>query len=215
MSDPQDRQIRIAAVLGTARPRNFTSMALALVIDEIEKREGIVVDLIDPATMNLPLPGSSPDSAETKTIQEIVSKSTGVVFSTPEYHGTYSSAVKLIIENLGFPSVLASKPVALVGVAAGQIGAIKALEHLRSVLSHVGAIVLPGPISVAGVQNVFDEEGHCVDEAVEKMVRGVGTNLVEYIRGHVCPRVALEEMLRRGQALNWTPPESDQAAALQ
>ena len=155
MSDPQDSQIRIAAVLGTSRPGNFTSKALALVIDEIEKQGDIGVDLIDPATMNLPLPGLSPDSAEPKTIQEIVSKSTGVIFSTPEYHGTYSSAVKLIIENLGFPSVLASKPVALVGVAAGQIGAIKALEHLRSVLSHVGAIVLPGPVSVAGVQNVF------------------------------------------------------------
>ncbi len=122
---------------------------------------------------------------------------------------------KLIIENLGFPSVLASKPVALVGVAAGQIGAIKALEHLRSVLSHVGAIVLPGPVSVAGVQNVFDEEGRCVDEAIEKMVRGVGTNLVEYIRGHICPRVPLEEMMRRGPAFNWTPRESEQLAAPQ
>jgi len=215
MNDGNSSGIRIVAILGTSRPGNFTSKALALVIDEIEKQGDIGVDLIDPATMNLPLPGLSPDSAEPKTIQEMVSKSTGVVFSTPEYHGTYSSAAKLIIENLGFPSVLASKPVALVGVAAGQIGAIKALEHLRSVLSHVGAIVLPGPVSVAGVQNVFDEEGRCVDEAVEKMVRGVGTNLVEYIRGHVCPRVALEEMLRRGPALNWTPAESDQAAAPQ
>jgi hypothetical protein len=47
------------------------------------------------------------------------------------------------------------------------------------------------------------------------MVRGVATNLVEYIRGHVCPRVALEEMMRRGPALDWTPPESEQAAAPQ
>lgn len=215
MNDGNSGGIRIVAILGTARPGNFTSKALALVIDEIEKQEDIVVDLIDPATMNLPLPGLGPDSVEPKTIQELVSKATGVVFSTPEYHGTYSSAAKLIIENLGFPSVLASKPVALMGVAAGQIGAIKALEHLRSVLSHVGAIVLPGPVSVAGVQNVFDEEGRCVDEAIEKMVRGVGTNLIEYIRGHICPRVALEEMMRRGPALNWTPPESEQAAARQ
>ncbi len=213
MNDGNSGGIRIVAILGTARPGNFTSKALALVIDEIEKQEDIVVDLIDPATMNLPLPGLGPDSVEPKTIQELVSKATGVVFSTPEYHGTYSSAAKLIIENLGFPSVLASKPVALVGVAAGQIGAIKALEHLRSVLSHVGAIVLPGPVSVAGVQNVFDEEGRCVNEAIEKMVRGVGTNLVEYIRGNICPRVALEEMMRRGPALNWTPGE--ESAALQ
>ena len=215
MNDGNSGGIRIVAILGTARPGNFTSKALALVIDEIEKQEDIVVDLIDPATMNLPLPGLGPDSVEPKTIQELVSKATGVVFSTPEYHGTYSSAAKLIIENLGFPSVLASKPVALVGVAAGQIGAIKALEHLRSVLSHVGAIVLPGPVSVAGVQNVFDEEGRCVDEAIEKMVRGVGTNLVEYIRGNICPRVALEEMMRRGPALNWTPGEGERSAALQ
>ena len=140
MSVPKDKNFRIVAVLGTARPGNFTSKALALVIDEIEKQGDIGVDLIDPATMNLPLPGQGSDSAEPKTIQELVSKSTGVVFSTPEYHGSYSSAAKLIIENLGFPSVLAGKPVALVGVAAGQIGAIKELEHLRSVLSHVGAI---------------------------------------------------------------------------
>ena len=213
MSDAQDKRIRIAAILGTSRPGNFTSKALALVIDEIEKQGDIGIDLIDPAAMNLPLPGLGPDSGEPKTIQELVSKSTGVVFATPEYHGTYSSAAKLIIENLGFPSVLASKPVALIGVAAGQIGAIKALEHLRSVLSHVGAIVLPGPVSVAGVQNVFDEDGRCVDEATEKMVRGVGTNLVEYIRDHICPRVTLEEMMRRGPALNWTPREREQAAA--
>ena len=213
MNVARDRNIRVAAVLGTARPRNFTSKALALVIDEIEKQGDIGVDLIDPATMTFPLPGLSPEQAESRIIQEIVSTSTGVVFSTPEYHGTYSSAAKLIIENLGFPSVLASKPVALLGVAAGKIGAIKALEHLRSVLSHVGAIVLPGSVSVAGVQNVFDEEGRCVDEAVEEMVRGVGTNLVEYIRGHVCPRVALEEMMRRGPALYWTPPESAMGGA--
>ena len=80
MNDGNSGGIRIVAVLGTARPGNFTSKALALVIDEIEKQEDIGVDLIDPATMNLPLPGSSPDSADTKSIQEIVSKSTGVVW---------------------------------------------------------------------------------------------------------------------------------------
>ena len=215
MDDSQDKRIRIVAVLGTTRPGNFTSKALALVIDEIEMQADIRVDLIDPAKMHLPFPGLDPDSSEHEALQEMVSKATGVVFSTPEYHGTYSSAAKLIIENLGFPSVLASKPVALVGVAAGQIGAIKALEHLRSVLSHVGAIVLPGPVSIAGVQNVFDEEGRCRDEVVEKMVRGVATNLIEYIRGYVCPRVALEDMMRRGPAFRWAPAEGEPAAQLQ
>ena len=104
--------------------------------------------------------------------------------------------LKLIIENLGFPSVLAGKPIALLGVAAGRIGAIKSLEQLRSVCSHVGAIVLPGPVSVARVREVFDENGTCHDPEMEKQLRGVGTNLLNYLHTSVCPQTALEEMVR-------------------
>ena len=188
--------IRIVAILGTARPGNFTSKALALVTDEIEKHEGIALDVIEPGTMNLPLPGTDPGSADMKALRDTVSNAIGVVFSTPEYHGSYSSVSKLVIENLGFPSVLATKPVALLGVAAGQIGAIKALEHLRSVLSHVGAIVLPGPVSVARVGTVFDESGRCLDATTETRIRGVATNLIDYIHRNICPQVALEQMVR-------------------
>ena len=46
-------------------------------------------------------------------IQEIVTKADGIVFSTPEYHGSMSSVAKLIIENLSYPSVLADKPVVM------------------------------------------------------------------------------------------------------
>ena len=69
--------------------------------------------------------------------------------------------MKLLIDNLGFPSALSGKPVALLGVAAGRIGAIKALEHLRSVASHVGAQVLPGPVSVASVGRSSMEKDGC------------------------------------------------------
>ncbi len=191
-------KIHIVAIVGSVRPGNFTRKALDLVIDEIEKTEGVSIEVIDPADMNLPLPGQG-DSEVTISLQETVSAATGIVISTPEYHGSFSSVAKLVIENLGFPSVLSGKPIALLGVAAGAIGAIKSLEQLRSVCSHIGAIVLPGPVSVAGVQKVFDEDGRCLDEGTEKRVRGVATNLIEYIKGNICPRIALEEMVRRGK----------------
>ncbi len=196
MADDENTGIRIAVILGTARPGNYTSKALALVIDEIEKRDGIALNFIDPAKLNLSAPGADPDSPDATALRETISKATGVIFSTPEYHGTFASVTKLVIENLGFPSILAGKPVALVGVAAGQIGAIKALEHLRSVLSHVGAIVLPGPVSVAAVRSVFDEDGTCNDETTERLLRGVADNLIDYVRKHICPSIALEQMVR-------------------
>jgi FMN reductase len=122
------------------------------------------------------------------------------VLATPEYHGSFSSVTKLVIENLGFPSVLAGKPVALLGVAAGAIGAIKSLEQLRSVCAHVGAIALPLPVSVANVQKAFDADGRCLDPAVEKRVRGAATHLLDYLRRHVCPAITLERVLREGVA---------------
>jgi FMN reductase len=121
-----------------------------------------------------------------------------VVLATPEYHGSCSSVIKLVIENLGFPSALAGKPVALVGVAAGQIGAIKALEHLRSVCSHVGAIVLPGLVSVASVRAAFDESGRVTDPKVEKRLHDAARGLLDYINTSVCPRLTLEAMVREG-----------------
>jgi FMN reductase len=126
----------------------------------------------------------------------MVDAATGVILATPEYHGSFSAYLKQVIENLGFPSRLAGKPVALLGVAAGQIGAIKSLEQLRSVCSHVGAIVLPGPVSVAGVQRVFNEQGVCLDEKVEARIRGVGDSLIHYVQQNICPRMALEHMVR-------------------
>ena len=85
-------------------------------------------------------------------------------------------------------------------VSNSQIGAIKALEHLRSVCSHVGAIVLPGPVSVAGVHKMFDDSGRCLDEGTEKRLRGASIRLIEYIHNHICPKIALEQMVRNGSS---------------
>jgi NAD(P)H-dependent FMN reductase len=120
----------------------------------------------------------------------------GVVLGTPEYHGGFSAMAKLIIENLGFPSELSGKPVALVGVAAGRIGAIKSLDQLRGVCSHVGAIVLPKSVSIAGVQAAFNEAGDCVDEEVERALRGVASALLEFMKDYVIPKLTLEALLR-------------------
>jgi len=192
--------IRIVVVNGSVRAGNYTAKASALVIDELRKQEHVSVELIDPSVLKLPLPGTELNAEVTRNLQATVSAATGVVLATPEYHGTFSSVIKLVIENLGFPSVLSGKPVALLGVAAGAIGAIKALEHLRSVCSHIGAITLPLPVSVAQVQRVFDADGRCLDPNVEKLVRGVGTNLLRYVQQNICPRITLERVLREGVA---------------
>ncbi|MEM7164032.1 MAG: NAD(P)H-dependent oxidoreductase [Planctomycetota bacterium] len=190
---------KIVAITGSVQAKAKTRAALDIVLDEVTKRTDIEVDLIDPGTINLPLPGQNGDEGAIQELQDRVASATGVVLGTPEYHGSYSSVIKLVIDNLGYPSVLAGKPIGLLGVAAGEIGAIKALEHLRSVCSHVGALVLPGPVSIPSVHLMFDESGNCTDERMENRIRRLAETMTNYIEDHICPKITLEDMVRRNE----------------
>jgi len=192
--------IRIALVNGSARPGNYTGKALALVADEFRRNPKYSVEILEPGRMGLPLPGIDLKHPAAVELQQALARASAIVLATPEYHGSFSSVIKLAIENMGFPSPLAGKPVALLGVAAGAIGAIKSLEALRGVVSHVGALALPLAVSVANVQSVFNEEGQCLDPAVERHIRRVATGVADYLQQHLCPRVTLERLQREGLA---------------
>jgi NAD(P)H-dependent FMN reductase len=184
----------VVSISATSRPENYTARALAVVNDELSQRVGTPL-VFDAREMSLAFPGHGATD-DAKRLKEAIGEAPGVVIGTPEYHGGFSAMAKLVIENLGFPSALSGKPIALVGVAAGRIGAIKSLEQLRGVCSHVGGLVLPGSVSIAGVQKVFDEEGRCTDPDVEKSLRGLADSLVDYLDRHVCPLYTLESMVR-------------------
>lgn len=194
-------KIKIVVINGSGRPGNYTGKALNIVMDELSKHPEISAQLINSGELLLPLPGVNPNSESSKKLKEDVKNAVGVILATPEYHGSFSSLMKLTIENLGFPSVLSGKPVGLVGVAAGAIGAIKSLEQLRGVCSHIGAIVLPLSISVANVQNVFDEKGNCLDPNIDKLLRRAPEQLLNYINQNLCPAVTLERLLREGNKI--------------
>src|SRR5262245_47589180 len=114
-------RINIVTVCGSVRPGNYTAKALALTVDELNKHSKAKVNSIDLDTYNLPFPGKPARDSSPERLRQIVREATGVVIATPEYHGSFSSVIKLAIENLGFPSPLAGKPIALLGVAGGQI----------------------------------------------------------------------------------------------
>jgi len=111
--------IRIVVLNGSVRPGNYTRMAFALVVEELRKDPQVSVDVISPGGA-LPPPGTGLDSAATEDLQSRVLRAAGVVLATPEYRGSFSSVMKLMIENLGFPSVLAGKTVALIGIDRGD-----------------------------------------------------------------------------------------------
>ena len=106
--------IKITAICGSVRPNNATSKVLGLALDELATQSDVEVTPVYLEELDLPLPGlpaRDPEAAE--RLQRSVEEATGVLLASPEYHGGVSSPMKLAIDNLGFPSMLAGKPVAL------------------------------------------------------------------------------------------------------
>ncbi|UCC23876.1 MAG: NAD(P)H-dependent oxidoreductase [Gemmatimonadales bacterium] len=185
---------RILCISATSRPNNYTARALGVVVDEL-CRNGADVEVLDARELHLPFPGQ-PDDGDAERLRLKVEEASAVILATPEYHGGYAAMCKLIIENLGFPSVMADKPLGLLGVAAGRIGAIKSLEQLRAVCSHVGALVLPRAVSIAGVRKAFTPDGACTDPATEAALRGLARSLLDFLESYAGTHDALETAVR-------------------
>jgi len=146
--------------------------------------------------MMLAFPGEYNAPLVAEELMTRVGVADALVLATPEYHGSYSSVIKAIIDNLGYPSAMAHKPAILLGVASGKIGAVKALEHLRSVCAHVGTIVLPNPVSIALVEEVFSEQGICMHPEVAGLIERAADYLLDYLRGITPDEPSLEEVVR-------------------
>jgi len=193
----ENEPIKILIIIGSVRENNYSTMVANLISDELNKYETVEYEIIDPKNLRLPFPGQKIENNSVEFLQSKVKETTAVVLITPEYNGTYSSIMKLIIENLGYPSVMAGKPVTLVGIASGSIGAIKSLEHLRSTSAHVGSIVLPKVTSVPTVDKFFDSKGKCLNEKVEKIIRLSATNLIQFIHDHIQDIPSMEQTARQ------------------
>jgi hypothetical protein len=58
-------------------------------------------------------------------------------------------------------------------------------------------MVLPAPISIAGINRLVGAQGEISDAATNKALQSVATSLLDYLRSHVCPRFTLEAMMRQ------------------
>lgn len=177
--------MHIAVMIGSVRDGSNTGKAATVIVAALKDNAAVTVDIINPRQLALAIPGAPGQEAAaealTVSMQTRIKAVDGVIMVTPEYDGTYSAVLKLMIEYLGYPSVLAGKPVAVLGVAAGRIGALKALEHLRSLLIHIGALVVPMPQSIAEAHRVFDADGKVLDPHAETAMRVVAASLVAFI----------------------------------
>tara|TARA_B100001057_G_scaffold101779_3_gene98916 strand:- start:869 stop:1411 length:543 start_codon:yes stop_codon:yes gene_type:complete len=174
----------IILITGTNRKASKSSVmarCLSLIYDELGV-ENKVLELNE-----LPPETFSPDAYIVKPpkvlefTQDILNAS-GLVVVTPEYNGSMSGALKLFIDLLPFPESFEGRPVCYVGLASGQFGALRPVEHLQQVFGYRNAFNFPKRVFIPAVHDFLDDEKGILDEDLATRLKEQARLFVEFCR---------------------------------
>ncbi|HZN99152.1 MAG TPA: NAD(P)H-dependent oxidoreductase [Gemmatimonadales bacterium] len=125
----------------------------------------------------------------------------GLLIATPEHNDGIPGVLTTAIEwgsRLPGRAPLAGKPVALVGASPSQTGTARAQLHLRQLLGHVRALVLPPPELLIGrAHERFDSNLRLTDESTRKILSDL---LVRFSRWIARERAVVEAEQNRLRA---------------
>jgi NAD(P)H-dependent FMN reductase len=109
-------------------------------------------------------------------VQKMIVESAGLHVVTPEYNGTFPGVLKYFIDMLKFPESFERKPVAFVGEAAGQWGALRSVEQLQQIFGYRNAFIFPERVFIPGVGQALNDAGELTNpdlvERLQKQVSG-------------------------------------------
>jgi chromate reductase, NAD(P)H dehydrogenase (quinone) len=91
------------------------------------------------------------------------------IFIIPEYNGSFPGILKLLIDVMDPKIAFFGKKAAFTGIATGRAGNLRGMDHLTSIMHHVGVTVLPLQLPVSRVQQEIINENQFT-EATEKLV---------------------------------------------
>jgi len=100
--------------------------------------------------------------------QEQILNSDGILFIVPEYNGSFPGVLKYFIDLWQYPESFEGRRVAFVGVAAGQWGGLRAVEHLQGVMGYRNARQFPMRIFINHIYDRWDWEKSVLKKKHEK-----------------------------------------------
>jgi chromate reductase, NAD(P)H dehydrogenase (quinone) len=123
--------------------------------------------------------------AEVEAFASALREADAVLIATPEYNhvvpGVLANAIDWGSRPLGGTVPLHQKPVAVIGASPGMLGTARAQDHLKFVLFHLGARVLPASVVVGGARGKFDQDGRLTDPETRRRIAKLLATLAEFV----------------------------------
>lgn len=182
--------IRVVGLCGSLRPGSYTRMALEAALAGA-REAGALTELVDLRDYQLVFCDGKEDEsrypADVARLRAAVKAADGVIFGSPEYHGSFSGVLKNALDLMGFEE-LEGKMIGLVGVSGGRMGAFEALNGLRTIGRALHAWVIPEQASLPEAWQAFDESGAVKDPKLGARLREVGRQVARYALLHKCQK---------------------------
>jgi FMN reductase len=159
---------------------------------------GAETELLDLRELDLPMfnPDAEP-TAQTLEMVDALKAADGLIWSSPLYQGSISGSFKNALDWLHLPSgsiYLTDRVIGLISAAGGTQG-LQAINTMEFSVRALRGWAVPFVVPVSSAARLFDDEGRLEDEAVERQLKMLGSEVVrvaEHFRVEESPDHATE-----------------------
>jgi chromate reductase, NAD(P)H dehydrogenase (quinone) len=157
---------RVLAFSGSARTGSWNALLLKIAADDL-RAHGVVVTDLSLRDYALPLYDSDLEAQDgvpesVVALRRLIHEHDGLLIACPEYNGSVTPLLKNALDwcsrpgdGLGALEPFRLKPALIVGTSIGPFGALRAIGHLRAILSKMGAAVVPEDLAVPNAPAAF------------------------------------------------------------
>lgn len=185
---------RILVFAGSSRKGAYSGRTADAAVKELALQGAEVTRL---SLADYPLPIMDEDHEKERGIPENavqlarqIAAHDAVVICTPEYNGSVPPLLKNAIDWVSRVKSDGSralrpypgKVVAVCSSSNGHFAGIRAANHLRAILAHIGMEVVSAQVSVPNAADAFDAEGDFRDERLGRGMKRLCESVIEHAR---------------------------------
>lgn len=172
-------KIKIVCVGGSMEQRSSTLGILKFTAEKL-KELGAEVYVSDIRTLELPVFSYKTLKAMRNPgfagLVKKIRSADGLVFASPEYHGSVSSAFKNVIDYLEVlsaekPPYLSLKPVGCIAIGGAENAGYATLSSMISIVHNLRGIAASNSLAIGYGSSIFDSNGKLKNEAVIKRIK--------------------------------------------
>lgn len=187
--------IRVLAIAGSLRQASHNRRLLEAALELAPP--GMSIEIFDLAEIPLYNGDLDTDAERPEAVQRLrqaIAAADALLIATPEYNHNIPGVLQNALDWASRPAMrspLAGKPVGIMGVSTGALGAVRAQQQLKLVLLATLALVMPHRgVSVGQAAEKFGPDGALVHEPTREFLAAFLRDLHDWARrlGEAAPR---------------------------